>query len=46
MTACFEAKIIIILVFMFLRPSPEKIFECFLEVAAPADGEGTFHFIL
>ena len=26
-------------VFLF-RPSPERIFECFLEVAAPTDCEG------
>lgn len=28
---------------LFCRPSPERIFECFVEVAAPTDNEGTFH---
>lgn len=26
--------------FVLFRPSPERIFECFLEVAAPTDCEG------
>lgn len=27
---------------MFVRPSPDKIFECFVEVSAPeVNGEGT-----
>lgn len=27
--------------FVSIRPFPERIFECFLEVAAPTDSEGT-----
>lgn len=28
--------------FFLFRPSPERIFECFLEVAAPTDSEGKY----